>query len=155
VPKRDLENLLEYKRGRKLGVRVKLRIRSNNKSIITAALVNSGYESDVPEIHVPLALARRLGLGLEGVVSERYRVVGSDVSAYILGTVKISVITEDKESPEIEVRAVMVPGEYEVLLSDATTEASEIEIIKPKTGQWRFRGEEKVRNSVQPEYWVD
>lgn len=34
------------------------------------------------------------------------------------------------------------------MLSDAVIEALEIEILSPKTGLWRFRGEGKVRESA-------
>ena len=138
-----------------MGVRVRIRIKANGKQIDTAALVNSGYESEDPEIHIPLALAKRLGFSLEKLSSEKYRVVGSDVHAYILGNVEVRIVVEDKETPWVKARAVMVPGEYEVLLGDAITEKLGIEIIRPKTGHWRLRGEEKVRSSVEPEYWVE
>lgn len=38
--------------------------------------------------------------------------------------------------------------EKEILLSDAVIEELEIEILSPKIGRWRFRGEEKSRRSV-------
>jgi len=137
-----------------MGVRVQLKIRLNNVEIKTSGLANSGYESDEPEIHIPLALARKLGFGMEKMTSQKYRVVGSDVNAYRLGKVRVQVITEDKETPPIEAIAVMVPGEYEVLLSDALIEALSIEILRPKSGIWRFKGEQKERKSVEPEYWI-
>ncbi len=52
--------------------------------IETSAFVNSGYEVVEPEIHIPIPLARRLGLSLERVRAERYRVIGSETTAYVL-----------------------------------------------------------------------
>ena len=40
-----------------MGVRVKVRV----KSVDLIALVNTGYETDVPEILVPLDIAEKLG----------------------------------------------------------------------------------------------
>jgi hypothetical protein len=45
-------------------------------------LVNTGYEGFKPEIHVPLALAKKLGFSLEDVKSEKYTVVGGEVTAF-------------------------------------------------------------------------
>ena len=41
-----------------MGVRVRVKIRCGGNNVITSALVNSGYEADEPEIHIPLALAK-------------------------------------------------------------------------------------------------
>ena len=48
-----------------MGVRVKLKIKLNNIEVQTSGLVNSGYESDEPEIHIPLALAKKFGFSME------------------------------------------------------------------------------------------
>lgn len=137
-----------------MGVRVRLRIRYGEHEVVTPALVNSGYEAPEPEIHIPLALARRLGLGIEGAVGERYSVVGAEVSAYILGTVSVRVETEDRASQWVSSKAVTVPGEYEVLISDALAEALGIEIIRPRQGLWRLAGEQGFRRSEEPRYWI-
>ena len=135
-----------------MGVRIRLKIRHNNTEVETTGLVNSGYESDEPEIHIPLALAKKLGFHMERLTSQKYRVVGSNVNVYRLGRVRVCVV--GKETSWVEAIAVMVPEEYEVLLSDALIEALDIEILKPKSGIWRFRGEKQERKSSKPEYWV-
>jgi hypothetical protein len=50
---------------------------------------------------------------------------------------------------------VSVPGEHEVLISDALAEALGIEIVAPRSGLWRLSGDPALRKSVQPEYWPD
>lgn len=137
-----------------MGVRVLVEIKRNNRVVNSAALVNSGYEADEPELHVPLALARVLGFKLEGLKGERYKVVGAEVTTFILGEVEVRVRAEDKVSEWVKAKAVSVPGEYEVILSDAITEQLGVEILKPRTGLWRFVGELKVRKSVEEKYWV-
>ena len=138
-----------------MGVRVKIHIRRNNREETTSALVNSGYESDRPEIHIPLALAKKLGFRLEELRGETYKVVGAEVTTYTLGEVEVRVLVSDKVSSWVKAFAVMVPGEYEVLLSDTLIELLEIEIIKPRSGLWRFKGERKNRTSEEPKYWVE
>ncbi len=138
-----------------MGVRVHVEIKYDGRIIETSALVNSGYESDEPELHIPLALARILGFKLENLKGERYKVVGSEVTTYVLGEVWVRVKAKDKVTEWIKAKAVSVPGEYEVILSDALTEQLGIEIIKPRTGLWRLSGELKVRESVKAKYWVE
>lgn len=136
-------------------VRVMVEIKHGNEIVESPALVNSGYEAEEPELHIPLALARVLKFKLEGLRGERYKVVGAEVTTYILGKVLVRVKTKDKFSEWVSARAVLVPGEFEVILSDAITEQLGIEIVKPKRGLWRFSGELGVRESVEVKYWVE
>jgi hypothetical protein len=77
-----------------MGVRVRVRIRYGDREATTAALVNTGYEGFKPEIHIPLALAKRLGLSLENAKSERYAVVSSETTVFRLGKVLVSLDVE-------------------------------------------------------------
>ncbi len=138
-----------------MGVRVRVGIKYRDRYVVTAALLNSGYETSEPEIHIPLALARRLGFSLEGLRSERYSVVGTEVTTYVLGYVQVRVEAGDRVTDWVRARAVMVPGEYEVLLSDSLIEALNIQIVKPRQGVWKFVDEEKQRLSVEPMYWME
>jgi len=45
-------------------VRLKLRSRISGDSVETVALVNTGFETESPQLLIPLALARRLSLHL-------------------------------------------------------------------------------------------
>jgi len=101
-----------------MGVYVTLCIKRGERAARTSALVNSGYEAEEPELHVPLALAKRLSFSLEALRGERYRVVGADTLAYVLGQVEVKLVLEDRETPWLTARAVSVPGEHEVLISD-------------------------------------
>lgn len=51
----------------------------------------------------------------------------------------VKVKTEDKSIEWISSKAVTVPGEYEVILSDASTKQLDIEIDKSKRGLWGFQ----------------
>ena len=49
------------------------------------------------------------------------------------------------------VRAIAVyTGASTLLINDYLTEELEIEIVRPGTGLWRFRGEEALRRSAEP-----
>lgn len=138
-----------------MGVRIPVELKHDDRIVTSASLVNSGYEADEPEIHIPMALARLLGFKLEELKGERYKVVGAEVATYILGRLFVRVKIDVRDIVWVEARAVMVPGEYEVILSDALIEKLGVEIVKPKTGLWRFSGESKIRESVEAEFWIE
>ncbi len=138
-----------------MGVRVLVEVKRGGEAAETPALINSGYEAYEPEIHIPLALARKLGFKLEGLRGEKYKVVSTEVTAYVLGEIYARVVTKDKVTGWVRAQAVTTPSEYEVIVSDTLTEKLQIEIIKPKTGLWKFHGEEKTRESVESQYWIE
>jgi len=59
----------------------------------------------------------------------------------------LTVIEEYRTSKSVVCNALISLHEREVLLSDAVIEELEIEILSPKTGLWKFKGEDKVRRS--------
>lgn len=138
-----------------MGVRVAVELKRGGKAATTPAVANTGYETEEPEIHLPLALARDLGFELKGLRGERYRVVGSEVTTFPLGEVEVRAVAEDAASKLVKAKAVMVLDEHEVILSDSLVEALGVELIKPKRGLWRFTGETKLRASVEAKYWFE
>jgi len=76
----------------------------------------------------------------------------SELRYQLTGEVEVKAVAE-KPTQWVKARAVVVPGEYEVILSDALIEELEIELTRPKTGLWKLRGGEESRPSVPPEYW--
>lgn len=57
-----------------MAVRVRLRLRTGAGEVLSAALVNSGFEADTPQLVVPIALARRLDLWGRALVEGRIQV---------------------------------------------------------------------------------
>jgi len=43
-------------------VRVRVRLRAGDREVVAAALANSGYEAEEPEVVVPVRVAERLSL---------------------------------------------------------------------------------------------
>lgn len=134
-------------------IRVRVQLKRDERVVDGVALVNSGYEApEEPEIHLPLKLVSMLGFKLKE--RETYRAVGVNVEAYILGYIDVRVVEAERSSSWIRARAVCTKDEYEILLSDHLTESLGIEPIKPASGYWRFSGEEKLRPSAKPQYWI-
>ena len=73
---------------------------------------------------------------------------GEVLSYYIPNAVELTVVEKDRSSKTIVCNVLVSLHEKEVLLSDAVIEELEIEILSPKTGIWRFRGEKRPRFSV-------
>ncbi len=76
-----------------------------------------------------------------GSIVEEYRVAGGGRVTVIRlpqGLARASVVAGDKVSREVEVSLTVVPGERDVLISDAAAEELGIEVVRPKSGVWRF-----------------
>ncbi len=131
-----------------MGIRVKVEIRSGERSVATSALVNAGYEAEEAEICLPKALAERLGLSERG--QRKYLRVGGEVVVSDLGHVEVRIVPGGKW---VRARAICVEGEREVLLSDRLIDALEIVPISFGEGLWRLKGEEATRRSEPPQLW--
>lgn len=142
-----------------MGVRIKLKVKSlKSEALVDVnSLLNTGFESEDPEIILPLRVAELLGFYPalpEGAVIKTYETTGGLVRMYhVKEGVEIQAITEDRPSNPVRCAAVLSELEKEVLLSDKTIEDLEMVLERPREGLWRFRGEEKVRKSVEPQYW--
>ena len=136
-------------------VRVRVRLRSlrNGSVVIVSALLNTGFTSDELDIHVPRGLAEKLGLWPPpGNASlEVLDTAGGEVLSYFIpDAVELVVVDENdvEVSRRITCNVIVSLHEREVLLSDAVIEELGIEIISPKTGLWRFRGESRLRRGA-------
>ena len=126
-----------------MGVRLEVRLKAlkgkkEGEEIEVRALLNSGYESEDPEIIVPLEVAKRLGffpdLPEDTLVEEYYSVSGKFEARKIPKAVEIYV--EDKK---LVAHVVISEFEREVLLSDSVISGFGIIIEDAKLGKWKFR----------------
>jgi len=139
-----------------LVVRVKVRLEYEDKQVEAVALANAGFESDEPEIIVPVDIARELNLYPHlpgGAIIDRYRGAGGRTfKVYRLsrGIVRAYVITEDRLVGPVDVTLTIVPGEYEVILSDQALDSFGIVLVKPGKGLWKFIDDpvDKIRKSA-------
>ena len=140
-----------------MAVRVRLRIRSvrSGKTVETPALVNSGYEAETPQILLPRPLAARLGLWPppDDAVLVEVGTAGGPVRNYLVPrSVAVEVVTPDRVVGPVEADAMISSLEHEVLISDYLGSLLGIVILDLR-GKWRFRDEDRVRETEPPAYW--
>lgn len=139
-------------------VRVKLvNMLREGKSIVTSALINSGYEARHPEICLPKRLAEELGYypPPETAVTVAVRTSGGIVrELFIPNAIKVVLLSEEGQELSSSVADVSISEfENEVLISDALASALRIAVEDFFLGLWRLRGETRLRRSAPPEYW--
>lgn len=142
-----------------MGVRVRIRVRSGGGELETPALVSTGFETEQPEILLPVKLAEELGLypPESGSVIQEYSVVGG--TAILIKSsepVSIRVEVDDRETPSVGAVPVISDRKSEVLISDNLTSRLKISIEDPAGGVWRFRDDPpgRRRTSESPKYWA-
>jgi len=136
---------------------VRIKLSKNNKEIETNALANSGYESETPQILVPIKLAEELGLWPSTINLEEsvFESAGGPLRVWIASkSIKVKVVA-DIETTWVEADLVISPLADEVLLSDKMISELKIALEDPGRGYWRFTWEpkEKIRKSEPPKYW--
>lgn len=142
-----------------MAVRVRVKLKSTAAEIETVALVNTGFETDRPEMVLPVRLAERLGLypPTKGSTLEEYGVVGG-TTLLIRSPQRLSVqvLVADRSTKPVEAVPMISSGEEEVLISDKLASALRLSIEDPGEGVWRFRDDSPgvERASAPPEYWV-
>ena len=121
------------------------------KEIYSAALVNTGFTSETPDIAVPPSVAERLGLWPlpEGAILVSVETGGGVVEGYIIPrAVSVRVVTSDRASREVVANVLINPHLDAILVSDYLAEELGIQILYPRRGLWKFVDEDKVRESA-------
>ncbi|RKX71644.1 hypothetical protein DRP53_00725 [candidate division WOR-3 bacterium] len=139
-------------------VRIKVKLSFGAGSVKTAAIVNTGYGTEEPEILIPVAVAKKLGIWPEfpaGTRVEEYSTAGGTTRIYCVGKRGVVSVVTPERSESVEVRVGISEHEDEVLISDSLASELGIVIEDPKKGLWRFRDEPtaKLRRSVAPKIW--
>ena len=134
-----------------MAVRLKLRIRVNSRIADVVALLNSGFEAPTPQLLIPVDTARILGLWPpEGAREVILETAGGPLRAWFYPRkALVKVVAEDVESREVLTDIVVSPIGDEPLISDMLAEELEIAVESFGKGLWRFRGEQKLRESAK------
>ena len=142
-----------------MAVRVKLKVKVGGKTLDVVALVNSGFETEDPQLLVPekalIANAVDVANLPRGTIVE-YGTAGGEISMYVVKRAcRVSVTEPDRESREVEADLVISPIEREVLISDALAEELGIILLSLKRGLWRLADDppDKARATYAPQYW--
>jgi len=134
-----------------MGVRIRVEIEYRGRKVSVIGLLNTGYESDVPEVIVPLSVAEELGVWPklpEGTTVETYRTASGVMTVYRASGITVRLITDEGVRDPIPSYVVICEHVDEVLISDQLISAMGIVIEDPAKGLWRLRGESRVRGSV-------
>jgi hypothetical protein len=141
-----------------VAVRVRVRIARNGKEIVASALANSGYESETPQVLLPIEAAEILNLWPpeKNIEETVFDTAGGPLRVWVASrAVKVKIIVEDIDMPFVEADAVISPIADEILLSDKMISELNIALEDPGRGYWRFtwEGKEVKRRSEPPRYW--
>lgn len=140
-----------------MAVRVKILVKSNEKEVVTSALLNSGFESLEPDIAIPIRLAEVLRLWPPKEFEvEDVETAGGQVTSYLMrNVVKIKLITQEHELPEIACNILINPHIDEVLISDYVIDLLEVEVVSFSKGLWKLKNDppNKIRKSEQRQVW--
>jgi hypothetical protein len=141
-----------------VAVRVRVRIARNGKEIVASALANSGYESETPQVLLPIEAAEILNLWPpeKNIEETVFDTAGGPLRVWVASrAVKVKVVVEDIDMPFVEADAVISPIADEIMLSDKMISELNIALEDPGRGYWRFtwEGKEVKRRSEPPRYW--
>ena len=126
-----------------MGVRVKVRVKYSGKSVDLIALVSTGYETDIPEILIPVDIAEKLGLWPklpDNTLVETYRTASGLMRVYRVSDANVSLLIDNVEVRSTETYVVISEYTDEALISDQLTSKLDIVIEDPAKGLWRLRG---------------
>jgi predicted aspartyl protease len=133
-----------------MGVRVKVRVNYRGASLDLVVLVNTGYETDTPEILVPVSVAEKLGLLPrlpEGTIVETYKTASGLMRVHRVGGACVSLLIGGVEERRVETHIVISEYTDESLISDQLASEFDIVIEDPAKGLWRLKGESLIRSS--------
>lgn len=138
-----------------MAVRVKLSVIYRDKEIHVIALVNSGFETDTPQLLLPEATAERLGVSPpSGALELTYDTAGGPTKVWVYPKkIKVKILAKGAFSKKVSADLAVSPIEDEVLISDKL--AGELKIVVEDFGKgvWRLRGEKKLRRTEKRQIW--
>jgi len=131
---------------------VRVRIRVGKNVIDTVALINSGFETDAPDIAIPVNIAKELGLWPPRATTSAILDTGGGevINPYYVNIADLELILEDRESKRIRVNIVINPYIDEIAISDYVASELGIILLDIKKGLWRLIDDlpDKVRSSA-------
>jgi len=143
-----------------LRVRLRRAGEAEERTIETSAQVNTGYLSGnamLPEIYLPLSLAKRLGFNVERARRDIYAIMCGRVEVFILGDVEVQVVVPDRDTPWVKAVAITVPGgrSYAIISAELLHFLNVAVVDTMGFGLWAFRDElgKRVREGAPLELW--
>lgn len=126
-----------------MAVRVKIRIRSprSNSEAEVVALVNTGFETEKPQLLIPTPLAKQLGLWPpppDAHLVELFTAGGPVRNYLISNALEISLVAGDRIRGPVICDAIISHIEEEVIINDKLGEELGIIIVGMGSGKWRL-----------------
>ncbi|RLF19411.1 MAG: hypothetical protein DRZ82_05920 [Thermoprotei archaeon] len=132
--------------------RVRVRIRVGDRVVEGSALLNSGFESDEPDIVIPMDLARLLDLWPPRSTATAILDTGGGetVNPYYRACAELELVLGDREPKKVKVNVIVNPYVDEVVISDYVASEFGVILLDFKKGLWRLKDDppEKVRKSI-------
>jgi hypothetical protein len=142
-----------------MAVRVGLKLRSRilGEIVKTVALVNTAFETESPQLLIPLALARRLGLHPPPTATiAELGTAGGPVRMFVVrDALEVWVVASDRNMGPKIADALISGVEEEVLINDKLAEELSISNSGSRLGKKRFIDDpaDKIRVTEKPQYW--
>ncbi len=138
-----------------MAVRVRLRLIGSEGELLSAAVLNGGFEVRDPQLLLPgRCAAKLLGDWRKAAHEQAMDAAGGEVTLLALdGKVVGRIHEEDREGREVSFGVLVSEHDAEVLVSDTGIDALGVRIESFAPGRWRFAEETLVRDSVAPQYW--
>ena len=139
-------------------VRIKIRSRRSGCEREVVALVNSGFETEKPQLLIPIPLARELGLWPPPPDSYLVELgtAGGPVRNYLVpDSLEVRLVVEGVDRDPVVCDAILSHVEDEVIINDKLGEELGIVIIGLGSGRWRLINDKPdiVRYSEKPQYF--
>lgn len=141
-----------------LRIKLEVRSRSSGRVVETSALVNTGFETEKPQLLIPVRFAEKLKLWPpppDAEVVELGTAGGPVKNIVVRNALEIVALTSDRRVGPVVCDAVISHMESEVLINDKLGEELKIIILGTGSGKWRFADDppDKIRYSEKPQYW--
>jgi len=128
-------------------------IRTEHEVVEALALLNSGFESDEPDIVIPVSVAEKLHLWPpRSTMSTLLETGGGEIiTPYYTSVGELELILEDRRPLKVKVNIIVNPHIDEVAVSDYVASLLGIILLDFKKGEWRLRDDpvDKVRESIK------
>ena len=134
-----------------MAVRLSIEITYSSRKVNVTALANSGYETNEPEIVVPLSFAKeQFGISESHGKQIDYQTAGRQEVKFVrFENARICVVTDDTRSSVVNAVLNTSENEVEVILNDMLVEMLGVDLVKVAQGKWRFLTDppKKLRDS--------
>ena len=134
-----------------MAVRVPIEITFGSQKVNVSAIANSGYETNEPEIIIPLSFGKeKFGISENKGKEVEYRAAGRQEVKFIrFENAGICVVTDDSISSVVNAVLNTSENEVEVILNDMLVEMLGVDLVKVAQGKWRFLTDppKKLRDS--------